>query len=97
MDKKQIILIGGVAAGVIALIMFNILHSDNLSFHQIDDMIKEGNGYFDKKQYQNALKEYNQVLLNDTINAGATYNLANTDFKREKYEEADSVYNRAAT
>ncbi len=96
MDKKYLILIGGIVAAVIAMIIFNIRNIDNFSFYQTDDIIKKGNKEFDKKQYNNALKEYKKVDLYDTINYGAEYNEANSDYEMANYQLADSIYKNAA-
>lgn len=95
MDKKHLILIGGIAAAVIAMIMFNIRNIDNFSFYQTDDIIKKGNKEFDNKKYDNALKEYKKVDLYDTLNYGAEYNEANSDFEKGQYKMADSIYKSA--
>lgn len=95
MDKKHLILIGGIAAAVIAMIIFNIRNIDNFSFYQTDDIIKKGNKEFDNKKYDNALKEYKKVDLYDTLNYGAEYNEANSDFEKGQYKMADSIYKSA--
>lgn len=95
MDKKHLILIGGIAAAIIAMIIFNIRNIDNFSFYQTDDIIKKGNKEFDNKKYDNALKEYKKVDLYDTLNYGAEYNEANSDFEKGQYKMADSIYKSA--
>lgn len=96
MDKKRLILIGGIVAAVIGLIIFNIRNSDNLSFYQTDDIIKSGNKIYDQSDYANALKEYRKVSIFDSLNSGAEYNKGNAEFMKKQPANADSLYKNAA-
>mgnify|MGYP003371309000 FL=1 len=94
--KKYILIIGGIAATVLALIIFNLYNIPNLNPLQTDDIIKEGNELYDKGQYENALSRYNTILFLNPNNYTAQYNKSNTYCKKKRFDLADSTYKNAA-
>lgn len=97
MDKKKyIIIVGSTIAILLALIIFNILNISNFSFEQKEDTLKEGNKFYDKSQYENALARYNLLLAADSLYQAAEYNKANTYCQKKRYNLADSTYKNAA-
>lgn len=60
----------------------------------VDERIKDirgGNRQFDKSRYRKAELEYRRALVKDSTSVDASYNLANTLYKMEDYEQAMKV------
>jgi Ca-activated chloride channel family protein len=55
-------------------------------------MIIEGNENFNKKDYEQAEQNYQKALLKNKNSYAANFNLANTLYKKGKYEEAANCY-----
>lgn len=58
-------------------------------------MIYEGNTKFDRKSFDGASSSYLEALKMNDKDFTAHYNLANSLYKREKYEEAKAEYQKA--
>ncbi len=56
--------------------------------------IRRGNSAYEKKDFLSAEKKYQAALREDSASLAATYNLANTCYHLEKYDAAESFYNR---
>ncbi|MBO7428078.1 MAG: hypothetical protein J6U08_05135 [Paludibacteraceae bacterium] len=97
MDKKKyLIIIGGILFIMLVLIIFNISNIENLSTTQKEDILKEGNDFYDKPQYENALARYNILLASDSLYHAAEYNKGNTYCQKKRYDLADSTFKNAA-
>ena len=60
----------------------------------VDERVKEirdGNRHFDKSRYRKAELEYRRALVKDSTSVDASYNLANTLYRMEDYEQAMKV------
>ena len=60
----------------------------------VDERVKEirdGNRQFDKSRYRKAELEYRRALVKDSTSVDASYNLANTLYQMEDYEQAMKV------
>lgn len=60
----------------------------------VDDRIKDirgGNRHFDKSRYRKAELDYRRALVKDSTSVDASYNLANTLYRMEDYEQAMKV------
>ena len=53
--------------------------------------IRDGNRQFDKARYRKAELEYRRALVKDSTSVDASYNLANTLYRMEDYEQAMKV------
>ena len=53
--------------------------------------IRDGNRHFDKSRYRKAELEYRRALVKDSTSVDASYNLANTLYRMEDYEQAMKV------
>ena len=58
-------------------------------------LIKKGNEAYEKKEYDNAVKNYQQVAEKDPANHTALYNLGNALYKNNKTDEAVQAYDGA--
>lgn len=97
MDKKKyLIIIGGILFIMLVLIIFNINNITNLSPTQKEDILKEGNEFYDKSQYENSLSRYNALLFQDSLYYPTEYNKASTYCKKKRYDLADSTYKKGA-
>jgi hypothetical protein len=56
------------------------------------DHIRQGNKYYNDKKYGDAEVEYRKSIEADKNNLKADYNLANSLYKQEKYDEAAGKY-----
>ena len=52
------------------------------------ERVKNGNELFAEKNYDQALNKYQDALLSDPENDRIQFNVVNTLFKKNKYEEA---------
>lgn len=93
--KYILIIVGTIFIMIISLIINVIYFSDSPTIRANDD-IKEGNKFYGKAQYENALKEYNSALFKDSLSYGAEYNKASTYNKKKRYDLEDSTYQNAA-
>lgn len=60
----------------------------------VDDRIKDirgGNRHFDKSRYRKAELDYRRALVKDSSSVDANYNLANTLYRLEDYDQAMKV------
>lgn len=53
--------------------------------------IRDGNRQFDKSRYRKAELDYRRALVKDSTSVDASYNLANTLYRMEDYEQAMKV------
>ena len=53
--------------------------------------IRDGNRQFEKSRYRKAELEYRRALVKDSTSVDASYNLANTLYQMEDYEQAMKV------
>ncbi len=58
-------------------------------------LIKTGNEAYEKKDYENAISNYKQVIGKTPANATAQYNLGNALYKSKKTDEAIQSYDNA--
>lgn len=58
-------------------------------------LIKKGNEAYEKKEYDNAVKNYQQAAQKNPANATAQYNLGNALYKNNKTDEAVQAYDGA--
>ncbi len=58
-------------------------------------LIKKGNEAYEKKEYDNAVKNYQQVAEKNPANHTALYNLGNALYKNNKTDEAVQAYDGA--
>lgn len=59
------------------------------------ELIKKGNEAYEKKEYDNAIKNYQQAAEKNPANATAQYNLGNALYKNNKTDEAVQAYDGA--
>ncbi|MBL7702453.1 MAG: VWA domain-containing protein [Ferruginibacter sp.] len=60
-------------------------------------LIKKGNEAYEKKEYDNAVKSYQQAASKNPANSTAQYNLGNALYKNNKTDEAVQAYDEALT
>jgi tetratricopeptide (TPR) repeat protein len=58
-------------------------------------LIKKGNEAYEKKEYDNAIKNYQQAAAKNPANSTAQYNLGNALYKNNKTDEAVQAYDGA--
>lgn len=58
-------------------------------------IIKQGNDAYNKKDYPAAANEYNKVLVKNSENSTAQYNLGNALYKSEKPDDAITAYDKS--
>jgi Ca-activated chloride channel family protein len=58
-------------------------------------LIKKGNEAYEKKEYDNAIKNYQQAAEKNPANSTAQYNLGNALYKNNKTDEAVQAYDGA--
>ncbi|MBK6380489.1 MAG: VWA domain-containing protein [Chitinophagaceae bacterium] len=58
-------------------------------------LIKKGNEAYEKKEYDNAIKNYQQAAQKNPANSTAQYNLGNALYKNNKADEAVQAYDGA--
>jgi Ca-activated chloride channel family protein len=58
-------------------------------------LIKKGNEAYEKKEYDNAIKNYQQAAVTNPLNPAAHYNLGNALYKNNKIDEAVQAYDEA--
>ena len=54
--------------------------------------VRHGNREFRKENFQNAEIDYKKALLKDSLSNAANFNLGNTYYRMENYQEADRYY-----
>ena len=60
-------------------------------------LIKKGNDAYEKKEYDNAVKKYQEATVKNPANPTAHYNLGNALYKNNKTDEAVQAYDEALT
>ena len=60
-------------------------------------LIKKGNEAYEKKDYDNAITQYQQATVKDPADPTAQYNLGNALYKNKKTDEAVLAYDEAAS
>lgn len=81
-------------------IIFLLCHlsaSESLAQMNVKRQIKKGNLFYDKKQYEQALKEYNQALSADSESLIVNYNMGTALYKLEDYEIAKDHFRHGIT
>ena len=58
--------------------------------------VRKGNRAFGREKYQAAEIDYKKALLADSLSNAAGYNLGNTYYRLENYQEADKAYGAIA-
>ena len=58
--------------------------------------VRRGNRAFGREKYQAAEIDYKKALLADSLSNAAGYNLGNTYYRMENYQEADKAYGAIA-
>ena len=61
------------------------------------ELIKKGNEAYEKKEYDNAIQNYQQASEKNPANTVAQYNLGNALYKNNKTDEAVRAYDEALT
>ena len=56
--------------------------------------VRKGNRYFKKENYKEADIEYRKALVKDSLSMAANYNLANTLYRQNDYEQAAKTLER---
>jgi len=59
------------------------------------ELIKKGNEAYEKKEYTNAIQNYQQAAVKNPTNPTAQYNLGNALYKNNKTDEAVQAYDEA--
>jgi len=60
-------------------------------------LIKKGNDAYEKKDYENAVTQYQQATVKNPADPTAAYNLGNALYKNKKADEAVQAYDEAAS
>jgi tetratricopeptide (TPR) repeat protein len=60
-------------------------------------LIKKGNEAYEKKEYENAITQYQQAAVKNPANSTAQYNLGNALYKNNKTDEAVQAYDEAVS
>ena len=60
-------------------------------------LIKKGNEAYEKKEYDNAIIQYQQATVKNPADPTAQYNLGNAFYKNKKTDEAVQAYDEAAS
>jgi len=63
----------------------------------VDEIIKQGNDLYKLKQYEAAKKSYDDALNKDTTNTTAKFNLANTEYRLAKPDDAVKSFDELAS
>lgn len=79
-----------------ALLYIMLLLSTQAFSQNINRLIGKGNEAYRLQQYEKAMTAYQQALETDPNNIIASYNMGNALFKDKKYEEAASIFDKAA-
>lgn len=79
----------------ISLVVFFILVSFSAFAQNDNQLIKQGNAAYNKKQYELAREEYKKAAEKNPLNQKAQYNLGNALYKTEKPEDAAVAYDAA--
>ncbi|MFT4534995.1 MAG: Ca-activated chloride channel family protein [Saprospiraceae bacterium] len=97
-NKKQAESESGVMAlgKVMALIILLLILVNSLSAQSSHDLLMEGDNLFNKEQYNLAEDKYRKASETDK-SGKANYNLGNTLYNQERYEEALNQYQSALT
>jgi len=75
------------------LIITILIFTNLITFSQEErKYIRSGNKSYLKKDYNNAEVEYQKAIVADTTSFTANYNLANSYYKQEKYDLAETKY-----
>ncbi|MDO4190691.1 MAG: tetratricopeptide repeat protein, partial [Bacteroidales bacterium] len=77
------------------LLFFSLLFCTALSAQQEARDVRRGNRLYHKDDYVNAEVEYRRGLEKNDKSFSSTYNLGNSLFRQEKYEEAAKQYGQA--
>lgn len=59
---------------------------------QVEQLIKKGNDLYKQQQYEQAMTAYREALSKDPSNTTAKFNLANTNYKLSKPDEAIKTF-----
>lgn len=60
-------------------------------------LIKKGNEAYEKKDYENAITQYQQATVKNPADPTAAYNMGNALYKNKKADEAVQAYDEAAS
>ena len=63
-------------------------------YSQADEYVREGNNYYEAKEFEKAEASYSKALLEDKDNLKGAFNKGDAYFRAEKYEEAAQVVNQ---
>jgi tetratricopeptide (TPR) repeat protein len=75
---------------------FSLMLLSRLDAQRVNPVIQRGNDYYKLKQYELALKAYEEALAKEPSSATAKFNLANTDYRLSKPEEAMKTFEELA-
>lgn len=83
--------------GLAGLLLIAFLLTPSMSKAQNENtLIKKGNDAYEKKDYNNAITQYQQAIAKKPASATAKYNLGNALYKNSKADEAVQAYDDAA-
>lgn len=83
--------------GLAGLLFIATLLSPSISRAQNENsLIKKGNDAYEKRDYNNAITQYQQAIAKKPASATAKYNLGNALYKNSKADEAVQAYDDAA-
>ncbi len=79
---------------VVFLVIFFFGYNSSLNAFELDfEKIEKAKQYYDSKQYEQAAQEYRNIRTTKQ----SLYNLGNSLYKQEKYQEAIDVYSKVIT
>lgn len=79
------------------LLMANCLLPATSNAQDDKALIKKGNDAYEKKEYDNAAKKYQEATVKNPASPTAHYNLGNALYKNNKTDEAVQAYDEALT
>lgn len=84
--------------GIIVLAFFILLYFPSISASNTSsDSVKEGNRLFNSDKYDEALKSYNEALVNMPESPVVHFNMGAAYYKKEEYSKAEESFTKALT
>jgi len=79
---------------ILEVIFLSVFFACSLSAQGIRKKIEKGNENYAKEQFEQALTDYKDALLDDPLNETALFNQGNALYKLKKYEEAVETFQK---
>jgi tetratricopeptide (TPR) repeat protein len=79
------------------LLIANCLSPIDANAQNDKQLIKKGNDAYEKKEYDNAVTQYQQAAVKNPADPTANYNLGNALYKKNKNDEAVQAYDEAVS